>query len=50
MDEAAKLCAHAPVKAGQRIAADVAGTGADLVATRAMDAPDAADENGSGGR
>lgn len=50
MDEAAKLCAHAPVKAGQRIAADIAGTGADLVATRAMDALDAADENGSGGR
>lgn len=38
MDEVAKVRLQAPVRSGQVILPDILGTGADLVATRGMDA------------
>lgn len=40
MEEVAKVSLTAPVQAGQVIIHDILGTGADLIATRALDAVD----------
>ena len=40
MEEVAKVSLIAPVQAGQVIIHDILGTGADLIATRALDAAD----------